>query len=182
MNKSIETQLPLPSRHGIRSKEIRVCDNRMMQAIIKDITHLTVNQAQSLSEESLSTDSLSIAQVYQEMGFDGQELLDFIKYATQEAMKVTQNQLAYAQKGIAALTVDSRIDSDPTTWDMNHMALLGYYLEKNFKDVDDEVYEFNLSTATWSRLSDGKDFDLHPESGEPVVFYGSNEVIAGVFI
>jgi hypothetical protein len=178
----LPTKLPFTSSVGIRSKEWRVCDNRMMQAIISDMCNLSVMQAQALSENRFLETDFVLKKEYFEYGIDNNVIMGFLKIATQEAMKITQNQLAYAQKGIAALTVDSRIDSDPTSWDMNHMALLGYYLEKNYQDELGNEYEFESSTATWSCVNNGKDYDMNIESGEPTLDRNSNEVIAGKYI
>jgi hypothetical protein len=179
MTTLLSTQLPLPSRFGLRCQALRIVENKMTQAIIKGETHLTINQSQILSENKLYAFELLS---WKDFKFSRDEFLSFVNIASQDAIKVTQNQLAYAQNGIAALTVYGCIDSDPTSWDMNHMALLGYYLEKNFQDENKAVYEFNLSTASWTRLTDGEEFNFHPESGEPVLNYGDVEVIKGLFV
>lgn len=153
-----------------------------MQAIISDMCHLSVNQCQSLSEEQLLITAINFKSEYIECDLDPVVILGFIKKASQKAMQIIHNQLAYAQIGISALTVDGRIDSDPISWDMNHMALLGYYLEKNYQDELGNLYEFELSTATWSCVNNGKDYDMNIESGEPTLDRNSNEVIAGKYI
>lgn len=184
MTKALATQLPLPSRFGLRCQQLRIVENKMIQAIIKNEVHLTINQAQDLSEKNLLAKDVSSSDLFSWINSNhgNERFLSFINTASQNAIKVTQNQLAYAKKGIVALTVDGRLDDDPSSLDMNHMALIGYYLEKNFQDENKDVYEFNFSTATWTRLSDGEDFYIHPESGEPTLKYGALEVIKGVFI
>ena len=177
------TQLPWTERLSVDDAHYRVFENSMIQAAAKDMSpDINLENAQYIFENNTLPESSPISEMYSEMGMSTEDVACLAKFTAEESMKIAINQLKYAHMAIIALTIDCKLNHDASSWDMSQMALLGYYLSCDFKDDEGNLYKFDICSVIWRRECDSKEFNMHPESGEPILKYGEYNVISGNFL
>lgn len=117
-----------------------------------------------------------VADVYSEMSEEDVALA--IDTAARIARQRCKQVLEYAHDAICALTINNSIDSDVTTWKMEHLAKIGLILNCRFKAEDGKEYRFDNTVTSWYTDDMQHKLNFCTDTGKPIK---DETIIKGVF-